>query len=192
MNDETAERGERGRGKPDGCALFARRSSCTITAWSRLDYNAGPSNGPVSGHLAQLATIVWQERQLTVANTHLKWAPDDTPREEHLGARQLDQLVALAETERSEGWLICGDLNCTPHSHVLAPMRAAGFRDSHARALAPTCNANQEPRKLDHIFINEALVASATPITSINADTPLPSASEPSDHLPVEVELDWR
>jgi endonuclease/exonuclease/phosphatase family metal-dependent hydrolase len=182
----------KGRGKADGCAVFVRRSSGTVTAWQRLDYDDATAPGLVSGHLAQLATIAWQGRSLTVANTHLKWAPDDTPREQHRGARQLDELVRLVKATRSDGWLICGDFNCSSDSQVLATLKNAGFRDAHAGDQSPTCNANRQPRKLDHIFISEALLASASPILPIDADTPLPSKDQPSDHLPVEVSLDWR
>jgi endonuclease/exonuclease/phosphatase family metal-dependent hydrolase len=181
----------KGRNKPDGCALFVRRNAGQVLAWRRLDFADAAGDEPVSGHLAQIAMIDCGGRSLGVANTHLKWAPRDTPRAEHLGARQLDELVAACATASTDGWIVCGDLNCTPDSAVLESLEQASFSDAHAGLDTATCNANREPRKLDHIFIAGKLGATPSPIDVIQADTPLPSPSYPSDHLPVMVRLDW-
>jgi mRNA deadenylase 3'-5' endonuclease subunit Ccr4 len=181
----------KGRDKPDGCALFVREAAGRVLTWQRVDFADAVGDKPVSGHVVQIATIDCGGHALGVANTHLKWAPRDTPRDMHLGARQLDELVAVCATHSCDGWIVCGDLNCTPDSDVLACLPQAGFCDAHAGIDTPTCNANREPRKLDHIFIAGALRASPSPIDAIDIDTPLPSASYPSDHLPVMVQLNW-
>jgi len=181
----------KGRNKPDGCAMFVRSSACAVESWQRLDYADSADDNPASGHLAQLATLNWDGRTLAVANTHLKWAPPDTARDEHLGARQLDELADHCSAAQQDGWVVCGDYNCTPGSAVLKKLHDAGFVDAHDGSDAPTCNANRETRKLDHIFIAGSLVATPILIGAIQADTALPSAEYPSDHLSVGVHLSW-
>jgi endonuclease/exonuclease/phosphatase family metal-dependent hydrolase len=182
----------KGRNKPDGCATFMRQSAVAIIQWQRLEYADGINNDPASGHLALLTIVEVNGRRLGVANTHLKYAHPETPRSEHLGARQIDELTATCEAHSCTEWIVCGDLNCTLESPVLDGLRSAGFVDAHGGLETPTCNANRDARKLDHVFITGAMESEPAPIEPIKADTPLPSSTHASDHLPVAVALRWR
>jgi mRNA deadenylase 3'-5' endonuclease subunit Ccr4 len=182
----------KGRNKPDGCATFVNQEVVTGIKWQRLDYQDAMEGGAVSGHLALITLLEMNGRSLGVANTHVKWAPPETPRTAHQGARQLDELVDFCMAQSCDAWIVCGDLNCVPDSTVLDSLREAGFIDSHDANHAPTCNANRAPRKLDHIFVTQALHSVPGAIETIDADTPLPSSVHPSDHLPVTAILDWR
>lgn len=179
----------KGRKKPDGCATFVRGDAAGCVDWLRLDYDDGDGDEPVSGHLALIAILDLPGQRLGVANTHLKWAPDSTPRTAHRGARQLDQLARACAEHDCTSWVVCGDLNCGPESAVLDGLRAAGFVDAHAGLSTPTCNANRQPRKLDHVFVTANLDPHPAPIDTIDRDTPLPSSVRASDHLPVGVTL---
>jgi endonuclease/exonuclease/phosphatase family metal-dependent hydrolase len=181
--------GPKGRDKPDGCAIFLRATSTPAFEWQRLEYADAVGEGKISGHLALIAIIEINGQRLGVANTHLKWAPPDTPLSEHLGARQMDELCAWIGAHSCSEWIVCGDLNCTTWSSVLDGLRAEGFADAHGGLEPPTCNANRDARKLDHVFITGGLVSDPAPVIPIDAHTPLPSAKHASDHLPVEVAI---
>jgi mRNA deadenylase 3'-5' endonuclease subunit Ccr4 len=182
----------KGRNKPDGCATFVRTSASPTVAWQRLAYSDGDSARADSGHVALLALLEVAGKTLGVANTHVKWAPPDTPRAAHIGARQVDELAHACAAQPCDGWVVCGDINCAPDSAVLDGLVAAGFVDAHGGLASATCNANRNPRKLDHVFVADAIDVIPGAIDPVAADTPMPSSSHPSDHLPVHVTLRWR
>ncbi len=182
----------KGRAKPDGCARFVRQSAAVLIDEERLDYSDADLDEPVSGHLALITILEVSGRRLGVANTHLKWAPPGTPHSDHLGARQIDELSALCAAHSCASWVICGDLNCTADSSILDGVRAAGLVDAHSGLASPTCNANGNLRKLDHVFITGDMLADTAPIEPIDESTALPSSCHASDHLPVQVTLRWR
>jgi mRNA deadenylase 3'-5' endonuclease subunit Ccr4 len=176
----------KGRDKPDGCATFVRSAKLELIEHVRHPYDDG------TGHIALVSLLRFNGKTLGVANTHLKWAPPETPPEEHVGVQQACALAAICAAHACDAWIVCGDLNCTPNSALFASLQAAAFEDAHGGALTPTCNANREARKLDHVLHTRQLAATPSPIAQIDAQTPLPSADHPSDHLPVQVVFGWR
>lgn len=181
--------------KPDGCAVFVRRSRLDLVRAVRLVYEDAGEGTTASGHVAQLVVVRAGGHLLGVANTHLKWDPPGTPREAQLGYRQVRLLLeARAGTcPECEGWVLCGDLNATPDSDVVAAIRAAGFEHAHAGVPgAATCNANRNARQLDYVFHDAALTASPVPLPEVRDDTTLPSPAEPSDHVVVAALCEWR
>lgn len=148
-------------GKPDGCATAA----LTLLRTRELAYADG------SGHVALLTEVA---PGLTVANTHLKW--------QH-GLPQITELLTLAPQ------VVCGDLNVTENDPVISALRAAGMREAFASAPAPTAVANGKAKKIDHLFYGPGLTARPEAPVAITDHTPLPSAEEPSDHLPLVAEL---
>ncbi len=190
LPDHVAQFERKGGGRPDGCATFVRAKADDIS-WTRLEFADGV---PTSGHVALLAIVTSAGQRLGVANTHLRWSPPGTPRTQHVGARQLDELLATCLGSPCDGWVVCGDLNCVADSLVLQPLSTSGFVSAHAHMGAdfPTCAANSDPRQLDHIFVRGPLDVIGHEIALITADTPLPSAKHPSDHLPVTATLSWR
>jgi len=176
----------KGREKPDGCATFVQSAKLELIEHHRHSYDDG------SGHIALMSLLRFNGQTLGVANTHLKWAPPGTCSEEHVGVQQARALAAVCTAHACDAWIVCGDLNCTPDSELFASLQTASFEDAHEGALTPTCNANREARKLDHVLHTGRLVATPLPIAHIEDQTPLPSAVHPSDHLPVQVRLGWR
>jgi len=148
--------------RPDGCATAAR----TVLRTRELAYADG------SGHVALLTEVA---PGVTVANTHLKW--------QH-GLPQITELL------REAPQVICGDLNVTGNDPVLQALRARGMREAFDGAPAPTAVANGQAKKIDHIFHASTLTARPEPPVPITDHTPLPSAEEPSDHLPLVAWLD--
>jgi len=185
---------KKGEGKPDGCATFVRQSPLALGTVHSLMYTDGSDPERDSGHLALVVLCEYKHRPLGLVNTHLQWAPPGTPPDRQRGYRQIRQLLQ----ERGhiapgcEAWIICGDLNVTPESHVVAILRAGGFDYTH-RTLAGTytCNANARAHMIDYVFYTEAFRAQPVAVPVIDAQTPLPSYDQPSDHLALMAHFDW-
>lgn len=171
--------------RPDGCVTFFRADRFTLLHQQRLAYTDG------SGHIAQILRLSDADRELAIVNTHLKWDSRGTPRQRQWGYRQM--LQALDALGPADGRIVCGDLNVTPDSDVVSALRAANFDYTHR--LCPethTCNANAEPKLIDHIFWHGALDADPLPVPPMDAETPLPSADQPSDHVPLIARFTWQ
>jgi endonuclease/exonuclease/phosphatase family metal-dependent hydrolase len=178
----------KGANRPDGCAAFFRTSCFELITAGRMAYADGEVDGRPSGHIAQLLLFKQQEKVLAVLNTHLKWDPPETPRERQWGYRQITQAVGMldAEATSAAGQIVCGDLNVTPESDVVATLLEAGFDYTHRRdSGARTCNSNGEPKLIDYLFYRGDLQADPVPLPAIDGRTPLPSPEQPSDHLPL-------
>jgi endonuclease/exonuclease/phosphatase family metal-dependent hydrolase len=157
-------------------------------------YSDGVGTKRDSGHLALVVLCAYQDHILGLVNTHLRWDPPGTPPERQRGYRQIRQL--LQERGRiapsCEAWIICGDLNVTPASHVVAVLRAEGFDYTH-RTLSGTytCNANARATMVDYVFYTKAFRAQPEAVTVIGDHTPLPSSDQPSDHLALTAHFAW-
>jgi endonuclease/exonuclease/phosphatase family metal-dependent hydrolase len=176
------------RGRPDGSSLFARRACIDLDRHEVLHYQAHHRR---DDQLALLSHLRIGERRALVASTHLQWCPDDTPDAEHIGRMQMIELLDHVRASDPDAiWILAGDFNATSRSGVLEPALARGLVLS-TRNQRPwdTCNANNRPRKLDYLLIRaEQLEPHPGTLPRLARDTPLPSASEPSDHLPLRVE----
>jgi endonuclease/exonuclease/phosphatase family metal-dependent hydrolase len=173
----------RPRGKTDGCATFVR-DPWRISAALILEFEDRPPKP--TNRVALVTVLAHGTHVLIVANTHFEWYPDDAAKEERHGLLQADELLAFL---RQEGpTIVCGDLNAAPGSEPLLRLHAAGFADPHPASLA-TFNGAGRPAKLDHLLHTPDLVATAFPTTLVGPETPLPSAAEPSDHVPLIAEF---
>jgi mRNA deadenylase 3'-5' endonuclease subunit Ccr4 len=184
----------KGAGKPDGCATFIRRRTLTWCAARAFMYDDGAGTEPTSGHLALVVLCTYKGRPLGLVNTHLQWDPPDTPADRQRGYWQIRQLLQERDqiAPACEAWLICGDFNVTPESHIVSVLRAAGFDYTH-RTLADTstCNANARAKMIDYVFYPETVRAQAVPVPVIDDQTPLPSYEHPSDHLALMAHFEW-
>ena len=185
---------KKGGGKPDGCATFIRQSALTLRRVYQLRYTDGLGTEPHSGHIALVMLLEYRGRALGIVNTHLQWDPPDRPRDQQRGYRQISQLLQ----ERGhidptcEAWIICGDLNVTSESHVVAGLRAAGFDYAHRTSgVMYTCNANARAKMIDYVFHTETLRAQPVAVPVIDDQTPLPSFEQPSDHLALMAHFAW-
>jgi exonuclease III len=168
-------------GKPDGVAIFVRRS-LGVPTFREVVYSDGTGHGA-------LAAVVGG---IGIATTHLKWESPDVPPEARLGRRELIELTE-AFVRPSEPWIVTGDLNADASSPVLAVAFACGLQDAYASLPdACTCNSNSKRKRIDFILCSSDFVASPAPLPVITDVTPLPSTDEPSDHLPIEAGLTTR
>jgi len=180
-------------GKPDGCATFLKVDTVALWAVQTLYYADVSGTQPASGHVALIAVVEREGRQVGIANTHLKWDPPGTPPAKQVGLRQISELLdgRAALAPGCSSWIICGDLNVTPDSTVVQLLQQTGFRDAYAgQPHAFTCNANRNARRIDFLFHSGDLVAEPADLPVIENDTPLPSAEQPSDHLSISAKID--
>lgn len=190
----TGQHARKRGGKPDGCAIFFREAAFELVAAQAVEYADGAEGQANSGHIALIALLRTADRVIGVANTHLTWDPPGTRTAAKLGYRQALQLLEECEklAPSSHGWLICGDLNATPDSEIVALLAGAGFRYSHAGlAHAYTCNVSAEAKMIDYLFYSPAFRAEPQDLLRISDQTVLPSSDQPSDHLPVAARFFW-
>jgi len=177
---------QKGKGKPDGCAIFATGNLSLGDAPS-LAYGDG------SGHVALSVRLTWAGRPWVLTTTHLKWASPDLEPEAHQGYRQLRELLGARDSlcGDAEAWVVCGDLNATPDHALLRLAAAAGLEPAHS-ANPPTCNVHGWSRTLDYLLVSESLEPSPEAPPLLSDDEPMPSLHHPSDHLPLVAGLEWR
>jgi mRNA deadenylase 3'-5' endonuclease subunit Ccr4 len=172
----------KGGKRPDGCAVFFRSGSFKLLNSSRVEYSDH------SGHVAQLLLLEHEGKRLAILNTHLKWDPPETPRERQWGYGQVFQAIEALNGEASscESQILCGDLNVMPHSDVIDALLQEGFdyAHRHERGIC-TCNSNGEAKLIDYLFFRGSLRVQPVLPPTIDAQTPLPSLEQPSDHVPL-------
>lgn len=166
------------RGKGEGVAIFVRHA---LTQEPKFKEHAFKD---LSGHVALGVSFA----DVTIVTSHLKWAPDGTAPSEHPGCGQLSEIL---DTWSAGVRVVCGDFNAPPNSEVLAVALERGLKDAYATMPdAFTSNANGKCKRIDYVLHTAELAATPTKLPAIQDDTPLPSGSEPSDHLSIEARLD--
>jgi mRNA deadenylase 3'-5' endonuclease subunit Ccr4 len=178
----------RGR-RPEGVAVFARRGPLTRYGHHVVHFDA---HRPGDDDLALVVSFTVDGRPLHVACTHLTWQPDSTPPAEHLGHRQMVELLAHRDaTAPDDTWIFAGDFNATSTSVVLTAARERGM-DESCRTQRPwdTVAIGGRPRKLDYLLYSAGrLDPRPGTLPALTPHTALPSLTEPSDHLPLLVEF---
>jgi mRNA deadenylase 3'-5' endonuclease subunit Ccr4 len=180
--------------QPDGCATFYRQHPFELIAARVVEYADGAQGQTNSGHIALLIWLRVAGRIVGIANTHLSWDPPDTTSAAKLGYRQALQLLNASQTmaPTCDGWLICGDLNAMPDSEIVAALQNAGFQYAHAElAQTYTCKVNSELKMIDYLFHSANFRAQPERVLQISDETILPSAEQPSDHLPIVARFFW-
>lgn len=174
--------------RPDGCATLFRTASFTLLNNRRVEYR------DYSGHIGQWLLLGHANKRLAIVNTHLKWDPSDTPRESQLGYQQILQAMESfnQEENQSDVEVVCGDLNVTAESEVVAALVGAGFKHAHGElAGISTCNSNGQAKLIDYLFVRGSLKTEALAPPVIDGLTPLPSRDQPSDHVPLLARFYW-
>ncbi|MGZ9174677.1 MAG: endonuclease/exonuclease/phosphatase family protein, partial [Candidatus Binatia bacterium] len=115
-------------GRPEGLAVFYRRTCFDWGSARVIPYADGAGVAADSGYVAQLVLLRHAEKILGVLNTHLTWDPPTTAREAQRGLRQLQQCLAEYRSRNAEahGWIISGDFNVTPESEIVELALRAG------------------------------------------------------------------
>lgn len=171
-------------GKPEGCAVFAARARFEWLGTETLRYQrTSGSHAP----LAQLVHLRVDGAPLSIANTHLTFASDSTP--DHPGVAQLEELLAKRDASPPATWLFAGDFNALSQSQLVKLAYASGLEES-CRTQRPwdTTNINGRCRKIDYLLTTTGhLSAEPAPLPALTKTTPMPSLTEPSDHLPLLV-----
>lgn len=174
------------QGRPDGCAAFVRSGRARLVRGEAFHYRDAQAGGDDSGHLALICEIECALGMLRVAGTHLRWAADATsPPAAHVGWRQVRQLLDARVGSDPRRWILCGDLNGTVDSAPLRELLTGGWVDAYRSAPQPTCNPNRRARRIDYLLHSSDLRSTPDPLAAIDDGSALPSADEPSDHLPV-------
>jgi mRNA deadenylase 3'-5' endonuclease subunit Ccr4 len=166
------------RGKGEGCAIFVRNA---LTSEPKFKEHAFSD---LSGHVALGVSFA----DVTIITTHLKWAPEGTAADAHPGRSQLKEILEIWPTGIR---IVCGDFNASPDSDVLELSREKGLKDAYSTQEGGwTCNANSKRKRIDYILHTAEFSSTPSALPILQDDTPLPSESEPSDHLPIEARLD--
>ena len=183
---------KKGFDKPDGCAIFFRPGSLRIIGNGTIYYHDSLRDAPESGHLALLISFECECGVIKVATTHLRWGQEDKPPEEHVGYLQIRELINdhIKTDRKAYAWIVCGDLNVKPDSSVVNELIRNGFLDAYTGHAQATCNPNRRAKRIDYIFYTAGLSAKPARIMEIDDLTPLPSADEPSDHLPLVADFE--
>lgn len=177
----------KGRGKPDGCAMFVA-PNLLLGEWRIHEFDDAAFGGKRTGHLVLSTNVMRGHFYMHVATTHLKWEPPGAAGEERVGLLQARQTLRQLPTQvRIAGTpcVICGDFNAGPSSDILRTFADERFVDAHGD-LSHTFVLEGVPQKLDYLlFSMDTLVARPVAVPSLPGPTPMPSAAEPSDHLPL-------
>lgn len=166
------------RGHAEGVAVcVARGSAWELGESSTLLHQDG------SGHVTQIAQLRQGGDEITVASTHVRWAPRNTPVHTHIGVGQiLETASALMDAERS---VLCGDVNDEPGGPVRRALEASGWEEiGDDRA---TAWIGGRGGAIDLIAARR-LQGRALDL-GISAAGPLPSLACPSDHIPIGAAL---
>ena len=178
----------KGHNRSDGCATFYR-TSAGDSARAFLDskvlrYSDGDGE-PDSGHFALTTRFRWEGQTLSVTNTHIRWDEPDARGRGHVGYREVSELLETVFADGLEPVALCGDFNATPDRDLIQLALSRGFSDAYAAAPQPTANSDRTAKRIDYIFHSSACRSQPEPLPMIDDETPLPSETEPSDHLPI-------
>ena len=186
---------QKGRNRPDGCATFFRTGTFALRRAHRLEYRDRESGAEShSGHVALLLSLEHDGHLLGIANTHVRWAAPDTPRNEQVGYRQVEELIEACRRFEPpcRDWVVCGDFNYTPSTDAVQAMRDAGYTFAHAeRPDLRSAVANGRAKLIDYVFHTAGLRSRPLDPAPISDDTQLPSPDQPSDHLALVAHFDW-
>jgi endonuclease/exonuclease/phosphatase (EEP) superfamily protein YafD len=160
----------------DGCVIGVSRAA-TVLAHDTLVYR---DREPGYSQVAGLARIRLGGLELVVASTHLRCGCQATCGQPPLGLLQMRELLAaLGESPRC---VLGGDLNATPDSATIQAATDAGLR---LAGDAPTACIRGVRGKRDYL-LHAGLRLHALPTPAF---AHLPSATQPSDHVPLQAWL---
>lgn len=185
----------KGGASPEGCATFYRQDLAQLIDEAVFRFDGGKTAEGATGNVALITIFKLSGHLLGIINTHLTWDPPGTARDAQRGLRQANQLTRDYEkiASSADAWIIAGDFNAVPESDIVSLIERTGFSFAHAdRAGMCTCSFNGEAKMIDYLFHSPGLHAEPIDSFVIDAKTVLPSAEQPSDHVPVIARFDWK
>jgi endonuclease/exonuclease/phosphatase family metal-dependent hydrolase len=185
----------KGGNSPEGCATSYRLEFAQLIDETVLRFSDGAGTESETGNVALITIFGVSGHRLGIINTHLTWDPPGTAREAQRGLRQANQLtreyVKIAAS--ADAWIIAGDLNVIAGSEIVALVEGVGFRHAHSGwPKMNTCSFNDEAKMIDYLFYSQNLQSHPYESVAIDKRTVLPSAEQPSDHVPVIARFDWK
>ena len=138
--------------------------------------------------MALTLVLSWAGGRLALANTHIKWDSRGTALCERWAYRQLTELVDHLRILACEAMIVCGDLNVTPDDPVLRILTEAGMLEAFPER-EPTAVTNGRARKIDYVFYSPNLVVRPRAVVALTEASVVPSFDEPSDHVPLTVDV---
>jgi|SRR5579872_994275 len=182
---------QKGQRRPEGSATFYRQDRLPLLESRAFNYHDGAGVCD-SGHLALVARFDLDGTPIAVINTHVRWDEPDACGTQHIGYREVTELLRECQGEGFAASVICGDFNAEPDKDFIRLLVAAGYIDCFAAAPQPTANSECKAKRIDYIFHTAAFASEPAPLPEIDDETPLPSETEPSDHLPIRAALTLR
>ena len=162
----------KGLNKPDGCRTLVKSNIEVAEHESHLYDDR-------SGYVFQLTRI----GRLAIANTHIKWAPEDDPN--HIGISQAQELLSALNVYKAA--VILADCNGQPGGKVQTMIVKSGFTNLIGEK--PTAIVNREMVSIDMIAIKGmrgTLISKDYDLHSI------PNKTCASDHIPIIAEVGSR
>lgn len=124
-------------------------------------------------------------RELLVVSAHLKWSADG-----NVPAAQLAHLFDAIDARAAALTVVAGDLNVDVLRHpVRAVVEARGYASAYPDDGRATWAAAGRAEKVDAVLVRGLRVVAVAPYPDLAPDPGLPSADEPSDHLPLVAQL---
>ena len=172
--------------KPEGCAIFVRKSFSDIV-FSELRFKHIREK---KNQVAALVQLNVGDYEIGISSTHLQWMRNSADPATHLGRLQLEEL--MDHVDNAIPWIHCGDFNAISQSCVLEAAAEKGFVLS-CRSQRPwdTTNINGRRRKIDYLICpKNKFEVRPFSLPKLAINTPMPSETYASDHLPVKVEFE--
>jgi endonuclease/exonuclease/phosphatase family metal-dependent hydrolase len=173
--------------RPDGVAVFAKRYHFGYLRHDVLHLEANRDRSP---NLALIGHLNLDGRPLHVVCAHLASEPRSTPQAEHAGYHQMLELLDHRDrVAPDDTWIFAGDFNAGSDSFVLKAALDRGLDDScRGRRPWDTAFINGRPRELDYLLFSKGRL-DAHPRFALKPSGEFPSLIEPSDHIPLRVDL---
>ncbi len=177
-------------GHPDGPALFFKKGSFLLEGEEDFFFTvSGQTAG--SWRPAQIISLKYKGEPIGIIHSHFAWDAHG-----ELCYQQLQELMeqVVANKPEIKRWVILGDFNVEPDSQVVHYLKGQGFSYAAEGAEQITCSVSADgtwyAEKVDYIFYRtEKLKAEAERIEEIARFAPLPSPTQPSDHIAITARI---
>ena len=143
-------------------------------------------------------------KEFIIINTKIRWVPQEIQKTTYAGYQQIKWLLlsklpmfvkdsnSIAPTaghDTTGEIIICGDFNADHHGSIYQLFMQHNLQDIFRDNPYNTVKANNQANRVDFCFASSNLKYLAVNITGLNNQDIVPSATIPSDHLPLIVDF---